>query len=1295
MKINLPKIILPTKLFGVLGKNKALTYLIPLLISIIVLALIIYYFKRSKKEPFANNSELIMDVEQKSVEQILNANSRDVNTAKSTTPGINLDLKQSGYTNFKFLESQKNYYGNKFNKEFIINGEISDEVGQKVNDLFNHVDTDMNNSSKSDYSQFFSKDIYNQIKAEDQKCARLRDPDSITNWTYGGIGCGWVYIDDKDRNSFSARGTVEGPIDPNVMEQNQDGVWMWDIKEAIRLENIKRCSKIKNCNQADMFPLKCGICTSNMKGIPVNEKGEALYPNDEVNSCEGKISITASDCNTVVDSVKAQTLPFVIGKDANGNIGYIPQRRLSGGVMSESTVEANICDPQNGHLTVECFLDIAKNTFNCTENGGIISAINNPDDFRNIKGDNGHKLKAAWDIIGKAKYINSRWAYYAMFTDNPPATRDEVVAYYRSISDLSSTTNDKNSMISKTAIDAAGWLIKGTYFDDCFTELDSAAPLDIVCLQRAAREAGCQPDGKLFPSEKNMSIYANKTYKNVMEGFKRIYRAMFDSTEFVAVNQPYTKRQATLDCLGISRTVPGKICNDMNPNMQPIPDGICNPVDLDARESGVEILWYGWEQDYDFPKNKKTVQPFLGRQIASIIPRLSVSNVCPFSVNNLKDVNFNGPTGKWGEKYNPIPLKQNVVFRLRSNMRLKQNVRDPFLATFLLGTNSGISVDVGGKKVTDNFSLQDRSGSISSAPFWITGKNSYPLDMFWYAISSPNFQAWVQGLRESMYVPDELGASAFNLTVPKNFPLCRWDFYNMDDTERNNVLSSVSHNIDFTTFGKKKCAVFRSWKSVIRIANPMRLGAFKSYTYMINTNNKTRCRLFSLTNYGSSLAGNQYLNEKRNQCDVLEGGLTADGRLWAGFKFRAIGTMNSNYAIYKESAQVVIPNTWVHVAYVFDPDLDGIKLYCNGGLVASATSKKDMPRNVGDILTSYMRSGIGCGPYEFDMNNKDGYAETNPHPFVGYMAWAHWFDYTMSKELVQLDMKKGFSECNTLSDNGGTGWITNSLNGLVVGNDIAGLEDDDQDEEVVVDEDIGYTKFILSKDKPYDYPPENWNGDINYKVNGYDNLIHKGVPCVIANPTSCKRLYVMSNINDTPKGKKMTIKYKVMPGGSPTMDIIMSNNGGQKMATLNHNDVITFMPKINTTSTWYTDVRHFEIKVTNEPAGGVGKCKATPYTSLSYSAVPSGSLPVRLNDNGDVECMSANAHDCLGIYDANILKHPPPVNKPLVCGEAHRKEWGYTGYEAEWHWCKKAKDKLCVIEPKKPPKVVVRQGLNP
>jgi hypothetical protein len=65
---------------------------------------------------------------------------------------------------------------------------------------------------------------------------------------------------------------------------------------------------------------------------------------------------------------------------------------------------------------------------------------------------------------------------------------------------------------------------------------------------------------------------------------------------------------------------------------------------------------------------------------------------------------------------------------------------------------------------------------------------------------------------------------------------------------------------------------------------------------------------------------------------------------------------------------------------------------------------------------------------------------------------------------------------------------------------------------------------------------------------------------------------------------------------------------------------------------------------------------------------PGFDSPVSLNENNDVQCMSADAHNCVPGCAKNLQAPPKPL-KVLACGEHHKKEWKNTGYDHPNHWC--------------------------
>jgi len=71
--------------------------------------------------------------------------------------------------------------------------------------------------------------------------------------------------------------------------------------------------------------------------------------------------------------------------------------------------------------------------------------------------------------------------------------------------------------------------------------------------------------------------------------------------------------------------------------------------------------------------------------------------------------------------------------------------------------------------------------------------------------------------------------------------------------------------------------------------------------------------------------------------------------------------------------------------------------------------------------------------------------------------------------------------------------------------------------------------------------------------------------------------------------------------------------------------------------------------------------------------------PVRINSNGDVECLSKDTDKCMWVDDAQcntIASNPPPNSSALACGDMLMARTGTSGYDQEGHWCKDAKISL-------------------
>jgi hypothetical protein len=66
--------------------------------------------------------------------------------------------------------------------------------------------------------------------------------------------------------------------------------------------------------------------------------------------------------------------------------------------------------------------------------------------------------------------------------------------------------------------------------------------------------------------------------------------------------------------------------------------------------------------------------------------------------------------------------------------------------------------------------------------------------------------------------------------------------------------------------------------------------------------------------------------------------------------------------------------------------------------------------------------------------------------------------------------------------------------------------------------------------------------------------------------------------------------------------------------------------------------------------------------------------PMRVNSNGDIECMANNNTNCFWKNNNEeckqaIIDTKPTDIKPLACGDMHKSKYGGTGYDTPGHWC--------------------------
>jgi hypothetical protein len=77
------------------------------------------------------------------------------------------------------------------------------------------------------------------------------------------------------------------------------------------------------------------------------------------------------------------------------------------------------------------------------------------------------------------------------------------------------------------------------------------------------------------------------------------------------------------------------------------------------------------------------------------------------------------------------------------------------------------------------------------------------------------------------------------------------------------------------------------------------------------------------------------------------------------------------------------------------------------------------------------------------------------------------------------------------------------------------------------------------------------------------------------------------------------------------------------------------------------------------------------FTPTDWKCVGGFGAPMRRNDDGEIECMSYNAKDCLwgGSCSQTLANANRGAIQPLVCGADHARKWGGPGYDNAGHWC--------------------------
>jgi len=738
----------------------------------------------------------------------------------------------------EFANRNNEYFGKKFNRALFYNDGLENSM-KDVAKMFSLTDVLTSKNGPVDISNFFDRDPFPGIRANNQECAKVLEPKFLParNDT-NGSGCGWWYVDDDNKPSIGANGTELGPYNNSELDgSHAGGKWMWDLKAAQKMEDVKRCRRIRTCDVADLVPGRCGFCPALNKGVPVHSSGVSVYENDAALNC-GSVAIT-----NPANCPRPEPPNTPDGKPP-------PQIML-------------LCDPNpaTGKLSNQCLIALAKGA-GCTEAGAIISILSgDAKGYYGQPGMNNIKFNMAKRVLMEDTSISSNNEYFGFGS----CTRSEALGYYNTIFKLSRTAS------TKKARGAANLFAFGLDFDECEMADSQSGPFYLHCLQRAAAEAGCQPDGTEYPKDSNKGNYDSKTWGGVSDYFNKLRDDMNSGDINVQV-------AATKQCLGIDVAKPPADCGD---------------------SAGLSVYVYRWEYEWQIgeggvPGGKISRATFFGRMALPTYP----------------EINNNGP-------YTPFNIGTDRIY-LRFRARIKSNAE--ITTRYYVFTDDGVSLIAGapmegGKNILRKWWDQGPTGYETSS-FVIRTNSSEEITTDWYN----NYGGYV--ILHKLWLAgsfQQIPASMIEQVQPTGYPIARWDFYEGIIQDRCRTLDSeVMGNVPIETISGMKCARFQG-QSYIRIMNPIATTAFKSITMTICVNQAPggwpRPWEFNNTPFGASWCD-----------DSLFGCLSPGNNLGVGF-YSKKGCGGPD--MWSGGGTMTV-GKWYHYAWVLDDDLRGMTIYING-----------------------------------------------------------------------------------------------------------------------------------------------------------------------------------------------------------------------------------------------------------------------------------------------------------------------------------------------------------------------------
>jgi hypothetical protein len=488
---------------------------------------------------------------------------------------------------------------------------------------------------------------------------------------------------------------------------------------------------------------------------------------------------------------------------------------------------------------------------------------------------------------------------------------------------------------------AATNLCTGGPFQVCDYEDGGVENFKLECLQKLYNDVGCQGRGTDFPTNMNINQFYGRSWGSIKNGVNQLSDMMTNTQGRFTIEQ---QKDALRRCIGTQlRRRRVDYCNEL----------------------GVSVKMY-LDGNKFFGRKVLTNQFFMLRNDSTYWDSLDIFASQLSSGKNVTlrfETNFN-PTAYATLNYNRVG---NVADEVRWNNDVKATGRN---GGFQQNPVHGLIVNKdqqGEQRLFVNITLSSEQVINKSAT--------------WYMVDDNNQGPSINICR---------------LPIERKNPIINIAMNRGNVAEISNTVNIEVYNLTNGTRGGRACTLFNGSNGYIKIMNPIRTKAFRSYTAKVFMESYGyHPRIWQFYN-GSGIGRHEWSwrtfrhewrwrleNEtwasSRDNVQMALGYYTGD--LIPCFKQNE----NQGHSIYAGGSNIPL-NRWVHITWIWNADYTGYDLLLDGNRVLSATGPE-----IADTFTE--QNFIGKAFFD------------GTHSLVkGGMEWFRAFDYPLSADEIATDM---------------------------------------------------------------------------------------------------------------------------------------------------------------------------------------------------------------------------------------------------------------------------------------------------